>query len=449
MTGLSEQKGYFTMSYNIHFISLGCEKNVVNCEQMMALCRQAGHALTETPEGADVAVVNTCGFLTSANEEAIEDILRMAALKQEGKLKKILVTGCMTERYREEVPKELPEVDGVLGTGSYGDIVEAVEAVMAGERPSRFGDINAPVDEFGRVLTSPPWYAYLRIAEGCDNWCAFCIIPKLRGRYRSRSMEHVVEEARALAERGVKELIVIAQDITRYGTDWDGRPHLADLLEELVKLPFRWIRLHYLYPEMIDDHLIDVIAREEKIVKYLDIPLQHCNDGILRRMNRRGDKAYLEELLDKLRERIPGLVLRTSLITGLPGEGEAEFEELCEFLREARIERAGVFPFSPEEGTPAAKMPHADADTARQRAELVNALQAEIMDEWERSLAGSVVEAICDEYDPEGNIARGRAYFDSPGIDGSVTFPGPCMPGDIVQLRVLSAEDGELSCEPI
>ena len=437
------------MSYNIHFISLGCEKNVVNCEQMMALCRQAGHTLTETPEGADVAVVNTCGFLTSANEEAIENILRMAALKQEGKLKKILVTGCMTERYREEVPKELPEVDGVLGTGSYGDIVEAVEAVMAGERPSRFGDINAPVDEFGRVLTSPPWYAYLRIAEGCDNWCAFCIIPKLRGRYRSRSMEHVVEEARALAERGVKELIVIAHDITRYGTDWDGRPHLADLLEELVKLPFRWIRLHYLYPEMIDDHLIDVIAREEKIVKYLDIPLQHCNDGILRRMNRRGDKAYLEDLLDKLRERIPGLVLRTSLITGLPGEGEAEFEELCQFLWDQRMLRAGVFPYSPEEGTPAAKMERVDTEEAIRRAELVVDIQSRIMDEWNEEMQGEVLEVLCEGFDGQSMSYVGRSYADSPDVDGHIYFTAeePVEAGTFVRVRITGTMDGDLTGE--
>ena len=435
------------MSYNIHFISLGCEKNVVNCEQMMALCRQAGHTLTETPEGADVAVVNTCGFLTSANEEAIENILRMAALKQEGKLKKILVTGCMTERYREEVPKELPEVDGVLGTGSYGDIVEAVEAVMAGERPSRFGDINAPVDEFGRVLTSPPWYAYLRIAEGCDNWCAFCIIPKLRGRYRSRSMEHVVEEARALAERGVKELIVIAQDITRYGTDWDSRPHLADLLEELVKLPFRWIRLHYLYPEMIDDHLIDVIAREEKIVKYLDIPLQHCNDGILRRMNRRGDKAYLEDLLDKLRERIPGLVLRTSLITGLPGEGEAEFEELCQFLWDQRMLRAGVFPYSPEEGTPAAKMERVDTEEAVRRSELVVDIQSRIMDEWNEAMQGEVLTVLCEGFDGQAMCYTGRSYAESPDIDGKIYFTAEdeVEAGTFVSVRITGTMDGELT----
>ena len=323
---------------------------MVNCEQMMALCRDAGMELCPSPEGCDAAVVNTCGFLSSANEEAIENILAMAELKKAGKLKKILVTGCMTQRYQGEVAKELPEVDGILGTGSYKDIVDAVETVMAGGTVSRFDDINAPVDEFGRVLTTPGHYAFLRIAEGCDNWCAFCIIPKLRGKYRSRTMEHVLAEARQLADSGVKELIVIAQDITRYGMDWDGKPHLADLLEELCKLDFHWIRLHYLYPEWIDDRLIDVIAREDKILKYLDIPLQHCNDKILKKMNRRGDKKYLCALLDKLRERIPGLVLRTSIIAGLPGEGEEEFDELCDFLREQKLAARGRVSLFPRGG---------------------------------------------------------------------------------------------------
>ena len=261
------------MPYKLYFISLGCAKNVVNCEQMMALCRDAGHILAESAEGADVAVINTCGFLASASEEAIENILEMGKLKEAGRLKKILVTGCMTQRYAEDVPTELPEVDGILGTGSYKDIVSAVEDVMGEKNPRYFGDIDAPVDEFGRVLTTPGHYAYLRIAEGCDNWCAFCIIPRLRGKYRSRSMENVLAEARELANRGVKELIVIAQDITRYGTDWDGEHHLADLLEALCRLDFHWIRLHYLYPDQMDDRLIGVIAWEPKILNYVDIPL--------------------------------------------------------------------------------------------------------------------------------------------------------------------------------
>ena len=439
------------MALTIHFISLGCEKNVVNCEQMMALCRDAGYELREEAAGCDVAVVNTCGFLSSANEEAIEHILEMAELKKAGQLKKILVTGCMTERYRGEVLAELPEVDGVLGTGSYKDIVSAVEAVMAGERPSLFGDISAPVDELDRVLTTPAHYAYLRIAEGCDNWCAFCIIPKLRGRYRSRPMDKVLAEARSLAERGVQELLVIAQDITRYGTDWDGQHHLADLLEELVKLPFHWIRLHYLYPDQMDDRLIDVIAREPKIVKYLDIPLQHCNDAILRRMNRRGDKAYVEALLAKLRERIDGLVIRTSLITGLPGEGEAEFEELCQFLWDQRMLRAGVFPYSPEEGTPAAKMERVDTEEAVRRAELVVDIQSRIMDGWNEAMQGEVLEVLCDGWDSQAMCCVGRSYAESPEVDGKIYFTAEreIPAGTFVPVRITGVMDGELTGEAV
>ena len=437
------------MPYKLHFISLGCAKNVVNCEQMMDLCRQAGHTLCPAPEGADVVIINTCGFLSSASEEAIQNVLQMAELKAQGKIKKILVTGCMPQRYQEDVLDELPEVDGILGTGSYKDIVSAVEAVMAGERPRRFGDLNAPVDEFGRVLTTPDWYAYLRIAEGCDNWCAFCIIPKLRGKYRSRPMEKVLEEAKGLAERGVKELIVVAQDITRYGTDWDGKHHLAELLGELCKLDFHWIRLHYLYPDQMDDELIDVIAREPKILKYLDIPLQHCNDEILRRMNRRGDKAYIEELLDRLRERIPGLVLRTSLITGLPGEGEEEFEELCQFLWDQRMLRAGVFPYSPEDGTPAANMERVDTEEAERRAELVVDIQSQIMDEWNEEMQGEILEILCEGFDGQSMSYVGRSWAESPDIDGKIYFTAEGEPeaGTFVRVRITGAMDGELTGE--
>lgn len=437
------------MPYKLHFISLGCAKNTVNCEQMMSLCQEAGHTLCPTPEGADAAIINTCGFLSSASEEAIEHILRMGELKAAGKLKKILVTGCMTQRYGEDVPTELPEVDGILGTGSYKDIVPALEDVMGGKHPRYFDSIDAPVDECGRVLTTPPWYAYLRIAEGCDNWCAFCIIPKLRGKYRSRPMEKVLEEARGLAERGVKELIVIAQDITRYGTDWDGQPHLAQLLEALCEMDFHWVRLHYLYPDLMNDRLIDVIAREEKILKYLDIPLQHCNDGILKRMNRRGDKAYIEDLLEKLRERIPGLVLRTSLITGLPGEGEAEFEELCQFLWDQRLLRAGVFPFSPEEGTPAARMERVDSEEAQRRAELVVDIQSRIMDEWNEAMQGETVEVLCEGFDGQAMMYAGRSWAESPDIDGKIYFTAeePVEAGTFVRVRITGSMDGELTGE--
>ena len=439
------------MPYNVSFISLGCAKNQVNCEQMMATVQHAGHNVVLSPEGADVAVVNTCGFLASACEEAIDNILEMAELKKEGKLKKIIVTGCMAQRYKDDVLHELPEVDAVLGTGSYGEIARAVDEVMApgGLRPCYMGDIQNCVQGGARILSTPSWYAYLRIAEGCDNCCAYCVIPRLRGRYRSRPMNELLDEASELASAGVKELIVIAQDITRYGMDWDGKPHLAELLEELCKLDFHWIRLHYLYPEWIDDRLIDVIAREDKILKYLDIPLQHCNDKILKKMNRRGDKKYLCALLDKLRERIPGLVLRTSIIAGLPGEGEEEFDELCDFLREQKLLRAGVFPYSPEEGTRAAKMERVDSDEAARRAERIVDIQSEIIDAWNDERQGDVMEVLCEGFDGQSMLFVGRSYAESPDIDGRIYFSAPrdVAAGEFVPVRITGAMDGELTGE--
>ena len=439
------------MPYNVSFISLGCAKNQVNCEQMMATVQHAGHNIVLSPEGADVAVVNTCGFLASACEEAIDNILEMAEFKKEGKLKKIIVTGCMAQRYKDDVLHELPEVDAVLGTGSYGEIARAVDEVMApgGLRPCYMGDIQNCVQGGARILSTPSWYAYLRIAEGCDNCCAYCVIPRLRGRYRSRPMNELLDEASELASAGVKELIVIAQDITRYGMDWDGKPHLADLLEELCKLDFHWIRLHYLYPEWIDDRLIDVIAREDKILKYLDIPLQHCNDKILKKMNRRGDKKYLCALLDKLRECIPGLVLRTSIIAGLPGEGEEEFDELCDFLREQKLLRAGVFPYSPEEGTRAAKMERVDSDEAARRAERIVDIQSEIIDAWNDERQGDVMEVLCEGFDGQSMLFVGRSYAESPDIDGRIYFSAPrdVAAGEFVPVRITGAMDGELTGE--
>ena len=313
----------------VSFISLGCAKNTVNAEQMMALCRDAGMELLSAPEGADVVVINTCGFIDSAKSEAIDNILAMAELKAEGQIGKILVTGCLSQRYKQEILTELPEVDGVLGTGSYSEIVPALHEVVSGGTPCRFGSIHAPVEELDRVLTTPPYIAYLRIAEGCDNHCAYCVIPSLRGKYRSRKMENVLAEAQKLANDGVKELIIIAQDITRYGIDLYGSKKLPALLRELCKMDFRWIRLHYLYPDEITDELIDTIAEEPKILPYLDIPIQHCNDAVLKAMNRRNTKEELTELFYTLRGRIDGLVLRTSLITGLPFEDEDAFDELC------------------------------------------------------------------------------------------------------------------------
>lgn len=434
----------------IAFISLGCDKNRVNTEQMMALCQAAGHEVTGEPDGADVAVVNTCGFIDSAKEEAIATILEVAPLKETGRLKKLLVAGCLSQRYQDEVLTELPEVDGILGTGSYTDIVSAAEAAMAGETPKLFGDIDRTVEDGARLVSTPSYTAFLKIAEGCNNRCAFCVIPSLRGRYRSRPMESLLAEAGQLAGAGVKELILVAQDITRYGTDLYGRHALPELLRELCRLDFHWIRLHYFYPDEVTDELIEVVASERKIVKYLDIPLQHCNDGILKAMNRRGTKAQIEALLGKLRARIPGLVIRTSIICGLPGEGEAEFEELCAFLRTAGIERAGIFQFSPEEGTPAAAMEgQVDPAMAERRVELLVDLQSRVMDAWNERRLGETLEVLCEGFDPEMGCYAGRCYADSPDVDGKVFFTagGLVDAGSFVPVRITGASDGDLTGE--
>ena len=438
------------MPYKIAFVSLGCAKNLVNTEQMMALCRRAGHTVTGDPDGADVAVLNTCGSIESAKSEAIENILELAELKKAGRLKKLLVTGCLSQRYPDDIRTELPEVDGMLGSGSYTDVAAAEEELMAGEKAEHFGNIHRTFEDGERLVTTPPYTAYLKIAEGCSNGCAFCIIPKLRGRYRSRSMEALLAEARQLADSGVKELIVIAQDITRYGMDLEEPTSLAGLLKELCKLDFHWIRLHYLYPEVITDELIDTIAREKKIVHYLDIPIQHCNDGILKAMRRRNTRAELEDLFDRLRRAIPDLVVRTSLICGLPGEGEAEFEELCQFLREQKLQRVGVFQFSPEEGTLAAAMEdQVDPETAARRVELVVDLQSRIMDEYNEARLGTVMEVLCEGFDAQAGCFAGRTYADSVEIDGRVLFTaaGAVPAGSFVNVRITGVSDGELTGE--
>lgn len=440
------------MGYKVALISLGCAKNLVNSEQMLCLMDEAGFELTPEPDGADAVVINTCGFIDSAKMEAIDNILAMGALKEEGKLKKIIVTGCLSERYREELLAEMPEIDAVLGVGSFGDIVKAVTDVMHDdEKLALFGDIDAPDSETGRIITTGPSWAYLKIAEGCDNRCSYCVIPSLRGKFRSRPMESVVSEAEALAATGIKELIVVAQDITRYGIDLYGKRSLAELLTKLCAIEgLRWIRLHYLYPDEMDDELIDVIAREEKILKYIDIPIQHINDKILKLMNRRGTGAEIRELFAKLRSRVPGIVIRTSLITGLPGEGEEEFEELCLFLREAKIERAGVFPYSPEEGTPAAEMERPDEETAQRRAELVMQIQGEIMDEFNRSRIGKTEVVLCEGYDEESGCSYGRSYAESPDIDGQILFTGAeGREGEFYLVEFTGDCDGDMTGEAV
>ena len=433
------------MKHTVSFISLGCAKNQVDCEQMMYLMLQAGYELRPEPEDVDLVIINTCGFIDTAKSEAIEAILSVGQKKAEGRVGKILVTGCLAQRYREEILTELPEVDGILGTGSYYDVVAAARQVLNGRTVSEFGSIHAPVEEAGRVLTTPAFYSYIKIAEGCDNHCAFCVIPKLRGKFRSRRLEDIVSEAENLARGGTKELIVVAQDTSRYGIDLYGKRMLPELLRRLCRIEgLHWIRVHYTYPDEITDELIDVVAEEPKIVKYLDIPIQHVNDGILKRMNRRGNRAYLEDLFNRLRSRIPGLVLRTSLIAGLPGEGEREFEELCGFLRRWRLERVGAFAFSPEEGTPAAGMDHPDAETAQRRADYIAELQSEVLDAYNASCFDRTMEVLVEDWD--GASYYGRTYADSPGIDGTVRFTSDLdhRPGEFVQVLILGAEDGDL-----
>ena len=434
---------------NIGFISLGCAKNQVDCERMMYRVQEAGHTVKADIVGSDVVVINTCGFIDSAKSEAIDFILQTAALKAEGYVGKILVTGCLSQRYQQDILTEMPEVDGILGTGSYTEIVPAIEKLLEGNTVSDFGFIDAPEQETGRILTTPEHYAYIKIAEGCDNRCSYCVIPSLRGKFRSRQMDDVLYEARVLAASGVKELLVVAQDTSRYGTDLPGHKRLLpELMRQLCRIEgLEWIRVHYVYPDEIDDEFIDVMATEPKIVKYLDIPIQHCNSKILKLMNRRGDGDFLRALFAKLRSRIPGLIIRTSVITGLPGEGEEEFAELCEFLREQRLERVGAFPFSPEEGTPAAEMEHPDSDVAQKRAQMVEMIQSSVMDDYNAGMIGMTMQVLVDGYDEEMEQFFGRTYADSPEIDGRVWLASeePLAEGSFVFVKIDGCVDGELS----
>lgn len=433
----------------IGFVSLGCAKNQVSCEQMIWQAYDAGWDISLEPEDCDVAVLNTCGFLQTAKAEALEELDKLAALKAAGRLGKILVSGCLAQRYRDEIAELCPAADGFLGCGSFDAIKTAVEQVTAGEKPALFGDIDAPLPECDRVITTSDYWGWLRIAEGCDNHCAYCVIPSIRGKYRSRTEEAILAEAKSMAEAGIREIIVVAQDITRYGMDLYGEHRLADLLPKLCAVEgVEWVRLHYLYPDEIDDALIDVIAREEKIVNYLDIPIQHINDRLLKAMGRRGTGEEIRALFAKLRDRIPGLVLRTSLIVGLPGETEEDFEELCAFLREAKLERAGVFLYSPEEGSAAARMPdQVDEDVKRRRAELLAQLQMEIVDEYCRSRIGQHLKVLCEGLDPETGLWMGRSYADSPDIDGLVYFDGfdeELSAGTFYLVEITNELDGDL-----
>ena len=432
------------MQKKIALISLGCAKNLINSEQMLSLIDEAGFELVSDPDGADAAIVNTCGFIEVAKQEAIDEIIGLGYLKEDGHLGKIIVTGCLSQRYQTELTDEMPEIDALVGTASYADIVSVLNDTFDGKNPAVFGDIDAPDAETGRIVSTGPSWAYLKIAEGCSNRCSYCVIPSLRGAYRSRPMENILEEAEALAQSGIRELIVVAQDITRYGEDLYGKRRLPELIHSLCAIDgIKWIRLHYLYPDELDDELIDTVAGEEKVLKYLDIPIQHINDGVLKLMNRRGTGDEIRALFKKLRERIPGVVLRTSIIAGLPGEGEAEFEELCEFLKEARIERAGVFPYSPEEGTPAYDMERPDEETAEMRAGQLMELQDRIMDEFNASRVGQTVTVLCEGFDTELGRFWGRSYAESPDIDGRILMDAG-IPGEFYEVCFTGEYEGDM-----
>ena len=437
----------------VGFISLGCAKNQVNCEQMIWQTYEAGYDVSLGAEDCDAVVVNTCGFLQEARDEALEEIRQLGEAKQAGRIRKIIVTGCMAQWKRDELETLCPQADAFIGVGGYENIAQILaqldDPAAGTEKPCLFGDIHAPVPETDRVVCTSDHWAWLRIAEGCDNRCAYCVIPFIRGRFRSRPEEKILEEAENLAQAGMKELIVVAQDITRYGLDLYGRRTLAELLPKLCAIEgIQWVRLHYLYPDEVTDELIDVIAREEKIVKYLDIPIQHSSDRILKAMNRRGTEADLRVLFRKLREKIPGLVLRTSLIAGFPGETDADFEALCDFLLEEKIERAGVFPYSPEPGSVAAGLPdQVDEDEKRRRVALLTDLQNRIIDEFCENQVGRTLTVLCEGYDEETELFYGRSEYDSPDIDGLVHFEGEeggVHPGGFYRVKVTATYDGEL-----
>lgn len=436
---------------SVGMISLGCEKNRVDAEMMMARLQKAGYELVDDASCADVAIVNTCGFIEAAKKESIGEILELGKQKAAGQIKAIVVTGCMAERYQQEIRKELPEADAVCGIGADADIVEVVDRTLRGEHPELFPEKTLLPLCGERVHSTPLYSSYIKIAEGCDNRCSYCAIPLIRGPYRSRPMESILEEAKALAESGTKELIVIAQDTTRYGRDLYKKWMLPELLHKLGTVDgVEWIRLLYCYPDFMTEELMDTIAQEPKIVKYVDLPLQHCSGPVLRAMRRFGDRETLTALIGKMRERIPGLVLRTTVIAGFPGETEEDFAELCDFIKEIRFERLGCFAYSQEEDTPAAEMENQiEEDEKRRRAGRVMETQMGIMQDWGEAQVGRVFDVLTEGFDEETQCWFGRSYADAPEIDGRVYFTAADapVPGQFVRVRITACMDCDLMGE--
>ena len=440
------------MTCKVGMVSLGCPKNQMDAELMLAKLEQAGFELVAESGLADVVIVNTCGFIEDAKKESIENILEFAQLKQEGRIQRIIVTGCLAERYQEELVTELPECDGVLGLGANGDIVEAVRRVMGGEKTVRFPAKDCWSLEGDRLQTTPSFFAYLRIGDGCNNCCTYCAIPSIRGRLRSRPMESLLAEAEKLAADGVTELILVAQDTTLYGTDLYGEARLPQLLRGLCGIEgIRWIRLLYCYPEHITDELLDVMAAEDKVLNYMDIPIQHVSGKVLTAMNRTGDARTLRELIARIRDRVPGIVLRTTVMTGFPGEGEAEFVELCQFIQDVKFERLGCFAFSPEEGTVAASLPgQIEEEEKQRRRDIVMEEQTRISDAYNQAQVGKTIPVLVESYDRYAECWFGRSEGDAPDIDGKVFFScprGAVQPGRLVQVNITDAMDWDLMGE--
>ncbi|MBR7184313.1 MAG: 30S ribosomal protein S12 methylthiotransferase RimO [Clostridia bacterium] len=432
----------------IGFVSLGCPKNQLDTEVMLHELLAAGYEVTPEETEADIIIINTCAFIESAKQEAIDNILDIAWLKQNHTLKGIVVTGCLAERYRDELMREMPEIDAALGVGSIHAIVAAVEAVAAGKKFSEF----APADEVrlggDRVLTTPEYMAYLKIAEGCDNRCAYCAIPSIRGRFRSRPMEDIVAEAKEMEALGVRELVLVAQDTTRYGLDLYGEYRLAALLRAITdatEIP--WIRLLYCYPDKVTDELIAEIRDNDRVLKYIDLPVQHCTDRMLTAMNRHGDRAMLDSVIEKLRRAVPEIVIRTTFIVGFPGETEADFEALCEFVREKKFAHAGAFPYSREEGTPAYDFDdQIDEQVKLDRADLLMRIQQGVVDEYLAGKVGQVLRVLVEDFDPVSEAHYGRSAADAPEIDGKVFFVSPVRiaPGSFVDVEITEVQDYDL-----
>ena len=434
--------------YKVAMVSLGCPKNQVDAEKMSAGLKNGGLEITPAEADADAIIINTCGFIESAKAEAIENILEAARYKQDGSCKALVVTGCLAERYRDDITEEIPEVDVCVGIGSNSKIAEIVKKAIEGERRNYYGN-KTDLDLNGeRILGGMPYTAYLKIGDGCDNCCSYCAIPKIRGRMRSRTIEDCVKEAKVLAEGGVTELIVVAQDTTAYGTDLYGETKLHELLTELCKIEgLHWIRTLYTYPEKITDRLLDVIANEEKLVNYLDIPIQHINDDILKKMNRKGDKKSISGVIDKIREKIPDMTLRTTLITGFPSETEEQFSELAEFVKEKRFERLGCFTYSPEEGTAAANMANQiDEQTKQDRSDNIMEMQTLISASKNEEKIGLITEVLIEGWDDYIKCYFGRAPWDAPEIDGKVFFMAhkPLKIGQYVKVKINDCLDYDL-----